>query len=100
MDTEKKYQLETTIGFQLAKLTKVKGFDEKCKKWFTDDKKVNDHILVYAVLRKIFEDEPEMLKIVADIKYDENYKKAYDLSENYEEILKWLKRCRRGIAYI
>jgi hypothetical protein len=34
--------METTIGFQLAKLAKEKGFDEKCKKWFTDDKKVND----------------------------------------------------------
>jgi hypothetical protein len=57
----------------------------------TDNKIVNDHILVYAILRKIFEDEPEMLKIVSDIKYDDNYKKAYELSESYEKILKYFR---------
>lgn len=57
----------------------------------TDNKVVNNHILVYAVLRKIFKDEPEMLKIVADIRYDENYKKAYEMSEPYEEVLKYFR---------
>lgn len=57
----------------------------------TDNKKINNHILVYAVLRKIFENEPEMLKIIADIKYDEDYKKAYELSGPYEEILKFFR---------
>jgi hypothetical protein len=57
----------------------------------TDNKNINNHILVYAVLRKIFKDEPDMLKIVADIQYDENYKKAFELSEHYEEILKFFR---------
>lgn len=57
----------------------------------TDNKNINNHILVFAVLRKIFEDEPEILKIVADIKYDEDYIKAYELSESYEEILKFFR---------
>jgi hypothetical protein len=57
----------------------------------TDNKTINDHILIYAVLRKIFENEPEMLKIVASIKNDENYKKAFELSEKYEEILKFFR---------
>jgi MoxR-like ATPase len=57
----------------------------------TDNKTVNDHILIYAILRKIFKDEPEMLKIVADIKYDEDYKKAHELSEPYEDILKFFR---------
>lgn len=56
-----------------------------------DNDTVNSHILVYAVLRKIFEDEPEIMKIVADIKYDENYKKAFELSESYEEILEFFR---------
>lgn len=57
----------------------------------TDNVIINNHILVYAVLRKIFENEPEMLKIVTDIKYDENYKKAYEISESFEEILKYFR---------
>lgn len=61
-----------------------------------DNDTVNSHILVYAVLRKIFEDEPEMLKIIADIKYDENYQKAFELSESYEEILEFFKKNRQG----
>lgn len=58
----------------------------------TDNKTVNNHIIVYAVLRKIFEDEPEIMKIVADIKYDENYQKAFELSEPYEEILEFFRK--------
>lgn len=57
----------------------------------TENKTTNNHILVYAVLRKIFEDEPEMLKIVADIKHDENYIIAFELSKSYEEILKFFR---------
>lgn len=56
-----------------------------------DNDTINSHILIFAVLRKIFKDEPEMLKIISDIKYDENYKKAYELSENYEAILKFFR---------
>lgn len=62
-----------------------------------DNDIVNSHILVYAVLRKIFEDEPEMLEIIADIKYDENYKKAYMLSEPYEDILKFFRNKLRPL---
>lgn len=71
-----------------------KGEDLKFSKILlnkTDNKIVNNHVLVYAVLRKIFDSEPEMLKIVGDIKYDENYKKAYELSESYEGILKYFR---------
>jgi hypothetical protein len=71
-----------------------KGEDFKFSKILlnkTDNKTVNDHILVFSVLRKIFEEEPEMLKIVADIKYNEDYKKAYKLSELYEDILKFFR---------
>lgn len=57
----------------------------------TDDPVINNHIIVYAVLSKIFEKEPKMLKIIADIQYDENYKKAFELAENYEEILKFFR---------
>jgi len=57
----------------------------------TNNANVNNHILTYAVLRKIFKDEPDMLKIVANIKYDEDYKKAYEFSEPYEEILKYFR---------
>lgn len=56
----------------------------------TDNKNINNHILVFAVLRKIFEDEPDMLKIVAQDK-SEDYIKAYELSEPYEEILKFFR---------
>jgi hypothetical protein len=71
-----------------------KGKDFKFNKILlnkTDNKNINNHILVFAVLRKIFENELEMLKIIADIKYDEDYKKAYGLSEPYEEILKFFR---------
>ena len=71
-----------------------KGKDFKFSKILlnkTDNKNTNNHVLVFAVLRKVFEDEPDMLKIIADIKYDENYKKAYELSESYEEILKFFR---------
>jgi hypothetical protein len=57
----------------------------------TNNKNINDHILVYSVLRKIFENEPKMIKIIADIKYNEDYKKAYKLSEQYEDILKFFR---------
>ena len=70
-----------------------KGTDFKFSKILlnkTDDRVVNGHILVYATLRKIFENEPEMLKIVSSDK-DEKYKKAYELSENYEKILNFFK---------
>jgi hypothetical protein len=70
-----------------------KGKDFKFSKILlnkTDNKIVNGHILVYAVLRKIFENEPDVLKIVADIK-DGDYIKAYELSESYEEILKYFR---------
>src|SRR3989344_9341864 len=56
----------------------------------TDNKVTNNHILIYAVIRKIFENEPEILKLLAYIK-NEDYKKAYDLSENYDEILKYFR---------
>lgn len=71
-----------------------KGEDFKFSKILlnkTDDKKVNNHILVFAVLRKIFKDEPEMINIISDIKHDEDYKKAYELSEPYEDILKFFR---------
>jgi len=57
----------------------------------TENKNINNHILVYAVLRKIFEDEPEILKIVEDIKHNDEYKKALELSEPYEDILKFFR---------
>ena len=52
---------------------------------------VDNHILVYAILRKIFKEEPKILKVVADIKYDKDYKKAYELSRPYEKILKFFR---------
>lgn len=62
----------------------------------TDNKVVNNHIIVYAVLRKIFKDEPEIMKIVADIKYDENYQKAFELSEPYEETLEFFRKNKKS----
>lgn len=83
----------TTLSHELIHRI-FKGEDFKFSKILlnkTDDKKVNNHILVFAVLRKIFEGEPEMINIISDIKYDEDYKKAYDLSESYEDILKYFR---------
>ena len=56
----------------------------------TDNKTVNNHILVFAVLRKIFEDEPEMLKIIIP-NTNTDYIEAYKISENYEEILRYFR---------
>lgn len=56
----------------------------------TDNSVINNHILTYAILRKIFEDEPGMLKIVVP-KMNRDYIKAYELSESYEEILKYFR---------
>jgi hypothetical protein len=56
----------------------------------TDTKIINNHIIVYAVLRKIFQDEPKMFKLIAPV-FRKEYKKAYELSENYEEILKFFR---------
>ncbi len=56
----------------------------------TDNSVVNNHILVYAVIRRIFKDEPEMIKIASEVN-DPDYKKAFELSENYEEILKYFR---------
>lgn len=55
-----------------------------------DNKVINNHILVYAVIRHIFQDEPEKIEIASQTN-DENYKKAFELSENYEEILKYFR---------
>jgi len=51
---------------------------------------INSHILIFSVLRKIFENEPEMFKIIAPNK-SEDYIKAYELSEPYENILKYFR---------
>jgi hypothetical protein len=56
----------------------------------TDKRIVNNHILVYAILRKIFHDEPEIFKLVVPT-IIEDYKMAYNLSESYEEILKFFR---------
>ncbi len=56
------------------------------------DKTVSNHILVYALLRKIFKNKPEMLKIISDIKYNKDYKKAYEISKPYEDILKFFRK--------
>ena len=56
-----------------------------------ENRVINNHILIYAALRKIFEDEPEILGAVSDIKYQEDYKKAYKISQPYEEILKYFR---------
>ena len=57
----------------------------------TNNKTTNNHTLVFAVLRKIFENESNIIKIVADVGHDEDYKKAFELSESYEEILKFFR---------
>lgn len=67
-----------------------KGEDFKFNKILlnkTDSKIINNHILVYAVLRKIFEEEPEILKIVSNVS-NSDYKKAFELSEDYKMLLK------------
>jgi len=56
----------------------------------TANKIVNNHVLVYAVLRKMFENESEMLKFIAP-EFNENYLEAYKLSENYEDVLKYFR---------
>ncbi|MFA6270447.1 MAG: hypothetical protein WC657_04545 [Candidatus Paceibacterota bacterium] len=71
-----------------------KGEDFKFSKILlnkTDNKKINNHILVFAVLRKVFEDEPEILQTMINTKYSEDYKKAFEASENFEEILKFFR---------
>lgn len=55
-----------------------------------DNDTVNSHIIVYAVLREIFEDKPDMLKIIIPDR-NEDYIKAYELSESYKEILKYFR---------
>jgi|SRR3989344_150047 len=57
---------------------------------------INSHILIFAVLRKIFEDEPELLKIVAPDR-NEDYIKAYELSESYEDILKFFRKKQKAL---
>lgn len=51
---------------------------------------INSHILIFSVLRQIFRKDPEILKIISNLK-SEDYKKAYDLSEPYEDILKFFR---------
>lgn len=62
-----------------------------------DNNTVNSHILIFSVLRKIFENEPEMLKIIADIKHDKNYMKAFELSKSYKKILKFFRNKLRPL---
>lgn len=56
----------------------------------TNNKIINNHILVYAVLRKIFENDTEMSKLIVP-SMDENYIEAYKISENYEDILSFFR---------
>lgn len=56
----------------------------------TDNVTINNHILVYSVLREIFENDTELLKMIVPVKIEE-YKKAYELSKNYEDILKFFR---------
>jgi len=51
---------------------------------------INSHVLIFSVLRKIFEDEPEMFKMITPDR-NEDYIKAYELSEPYEEILRYFR---------
>ena len=62
----------------------------------TDNKTTNNHIIVYAVLRKIFEDEYELLKVIVPDR-NEDYIKAYELSEPYEEILKYFREKQKAL---
>ncbi len=55
-----------------------------------DSDAVNSHIIVYSMLRKVFEGDEEMMKLVEPTK-NEAYKKAYELSASYEEILNYFR---------
>lgn len=56
-----------------------------------DDKTVNSHILVFSALRKIFEKDQELLEVIANSAKEGSYKKAYEISGDYENILEFFR---------
>lgn len=56
-----------------------------------DNDTINSHILVFSVLRQIFGEDPEIFKVVISGIKSDDYKKAYELSEPYEKILKFFR---------
>lgn len=52
---------------------------------------VDNHIIVYAVMRHVFKDDPQLIERIMEDNFHPNYIKAFELSKNYEEILKYFR---------
>lgn len=56
----------------------------------THNKVIDNHVLVYAVLRQIFANEPKFMEIISNIK-NPDYLKAFEMSENYAHVLNYFR---------